>query len=607
MSALPTSDVRLLVPQAGGPLVDRLRGRHGDRRARAADRLRQRRRHAAGARLRAHARDQRSPRHRRQPRRRSSARCSARAWCSGLCGAAVAVGAGVGADPRAAVDRACRFPARSRSTCASMPACSASRCWSPCVAGAARRADAGAEGVVDAAGGGSARATRRRRASAGCRWALRDVLVVAQLALTAVLLVVAGLLLRTLGASQSADVGFRMDGRRRAVGRHRHGALLTGARGAVLGAGARACARASRRRRPRHWRHRGCPSTSTSVRRPFMIEGKPTTPDDRGEIVSNVAVSPDYFRDAGHPDRRRARVRRRRSAGRAARRRHQRDHGAPLLARRERGRPTFQLTSDSARTKFQVVGVTRDHRAAHCCRAAVAVSPLRRRAAARALQLRRGPHARAMRRNCSSAMRRELLAIEPGPRLHQQFDDGSRGGDVAAAAARRRRAGRRLRRRRHAARRHRAVRRHRVLGGAAHARDWRPRGHWRRPRGDVLALDHASGPGAGRRSVPVGRYSRWPPLAANALAAARSTALARSTRSPGLRRSASARRRARRQLSSRPAGDAGRSRHGAPGGIGSGLVTDSARASLTRQWLVRAPTSDSTCTRIPLAAISPRP
>ena len=40
------------------------------------------------------------------------------------------------------------------------------------------------------------------------RFALRDVLVVGQVALTAVLLVVAGLLLRSLGASQRADVGF---------------------------------------------------------------------------------------------------------------------------------------------------------------------------------------------------------------------------------------------------------------------------------------------------------------------------------------------------------------------------------------------------------------
>ena len=46
---------------------------------------------------------------------------------------------------------------------------------------------------------------------AGCRWALRDGLVVAQVSLTVVLLVMAGLLLRSLGASQRADVGFRTE------------------------------------------------------------------------------------------------------------------------------------------------------------------------------------------------------------------------------------------------------------------------------------------------------------------------------------------------------------------------------------------------------------
>jgi predicted permease len=46
----------------------------------------------------------------------------------------------------------------------------------------------------------------------GRRWALRDALVVAQVALTAVLLVVAGLLLRSVAASERANVGFETDG-----------------------------------------------------------------------------------------------------------------------------------------------------------------------------------------------------------------------------------------------------------------------------------------------------------------------------------------------------------------------------------------------------------
>jgi len=46
----------------------------------------------------------------------------------------------------------------------------------------------------------------------GARWTLRDALVAGQMALTVVLLVVAGLLLRSLGASQRAEVGFRPEG-----------------------------------------------------------------------------------------------------------------------------------------------------------------------------------------------------------------------------------------------------------------------------------------------------------------------------------------------------------------------------------------------------------
>lgn len=44
------------------------------------------------------------------------------------------------------------------------------------------------------------------------RWAARDLLVAGQIAFTALLLVVSGLLLRSLAASERADVGFRTDG-----------------------------------------------------------------------------------------------------------------------------------------------------------------------------------------------------------------------------------------------------------------------------------------------------------------------------------------------------------------------------------------------------------
>ena len=68
MSAVPTDDVRLLVPQAGGVLSLGAAGVMAHRRPGAAHRLRQRRRHAAGARLGAAPRDQRAAGGGRQPR-----------------------------------------------------------------------------------------------------------------------------------------------------------------------------------------------------------------------------------------------------------------------------------------------------------------------------------------------------------------------------------------------------------------------------------------------------------------------------------------------------------------------------------------------------------
>ena len=66
---------------------------------------------------------------------------------------------------------------------------------------------ASAPSVVTDLRGGTASGRRNGR-----RWSLGDLLVVSQVALTAVLLIVAGLLLRSLGASERADVGFRSAG-----------------------------------------------------------------------------------------------------------------------------------------------------------------------------------------------------------------------------------------------------------------------------------------------------------------------------------------------------------------------------------------------------------
>lgn len=134
----------------------------------------------------------------------------------------------------------------------------------------------------------------------GRRWALGDVLVVGQLALTAVLLVVAGLLLRSLGASQSANVGFRTEGL----------AIVSADTDMV---------RYSPERGEQFWnqaleRVNALPGVESAAfvapRMPLdvnynqtsiLIDGKAYGPDDRGEVVANVAVSPAYFSAMGIP------------------------------------------------------------------------------------------------------------------------------------------------------------------------------------------------------------------------------------------------------------------------------------------------------------------
>ena len=195
---------------------------------------------------------------------------------------------------------------------------------------------------------------------AGRRWALRDLLVVSQLALTMVLLVVAGLLLRTLAASQTADVGFRTSG-----------LAMVSADTAMV--------RYSSERRDQFWRQAlervqtmpGVQSAAlVSPRMPFdvnynqtaiRIDGKTYDSTDRGDVIGNVSVSPEYFRTLDVPI----------VAGRpftdADR------EGAPLVAivnetaaRRfwpgesAVGR-TFELAFRRGQ-KYQVIGVSRDHR-----------------------------------------------------------------------------------------------------------------------------------------------------------------------------------------------------------------------------------------------------
>jgi predicted permease len=134
----------------------------------------------------------------------------------------------------------------------------------------------------------------------GRRVALRDALVVGQLALTAVLLVVAGLMLRSLNASMAANVGFQPEG-------------------LALVAADTDMVRYPPERGVQFWnaaleRVRSIPGVESaalaSPRLPFdinrnqtsiRIDGREYPSEDRGDTVANVAVSPDYFTTLGVP------------------------------------------------------------------------------------------------------------------------------------------------------------------------------------------------------------------------------------------------------------------------------------------------------------------
>ena len=245
---------------------------------------------------------------------------------------------------------------------------------------------------------------------AGRRWALRDALVVGQLALTAVLLVVAGLLLRSFGASRAADVGFRIDGL------------------AVLSADMDMM-RYSPERSQQFWtqaldRVRALPGVESAAvvtpRLPFdvnfnqtsiRIDGKQYGTDDRGETVANVYASPEYFATMGIP------VVEGRNFAVSDR------EGAPLVAvvNESMARRFWPNSSAVGRTfrlsfgtgQYTVIGVTRDHRVhtvAENPTPYLHFSALQRPSRFNHLLARTSGDAEAL----VFAMRRELLTLEPG-------------------------------------------------------------------------------------------------------------------------------------------------------------------------------------------------
>lgn len=249
------------------------------------------------------------------------------------------------------------------------------------------------------------------RRAAGRRWAMRDVLVTAQLALTMVLLVVAGLLLRSLAGSESADVGFRTSNL----------AMIAADTGMV---------RYTAEQSEQFWsqaleRVEAWPDVVSaalvSPRMPFdlnynqtsvRIGGKTYSGTDQGDVVANVSVSPDYFTTLG------VSVVEGRGFTAADRR------GAPLvavvnetMARRfwpggDAVGATFTLAFGDGQP-YHVIGIVSDHRVFAVNEAP---TPYLHFAAAQRpsrynylVARTRGEASSAL-----SALRRELLAIEPG-------------------------------------------------------------------------------------------------------------------------------------------------------------------------------------------------
>jgi predicted permease len=129
---------------------------------------------------------------------------------------------------------------------------------------------------------------------AGRRWALRDALVGAQVALTAVLLVVAGLLLRSLAESQRADVGFRTENL----------ALLsfdtdmvryTPDRGLQFWADALTRVRALPGVRSVATVSPTAPFEFNFNQHEIRLDNRTYEPGARGETIENVAMSPGYL------------------------------------------------------------------------------------------------------------------------------------------------------------------------------------------------------------------------------------------------------------------------------------------------------------------------
>ena len=134
----------------------------------------------------------------------------------------------------------------------------------------------------------------------GRRWNMRDALVVSQVALTAVLLVVAGLLLRSLGASQRADVGFDPKGVA-AIALDTDMVRYTPERGREFWRQAQARVAALPGVTSVGIISPTLPFTFNFSQQEVRIDNRTYAEGQRGEIIENVAVSPQYLQTMGVP------------------------------------------------------------------------------------------------------------------------------------------------------------------------------------------------------------------------------------------------------------------------------------------------------------------
>ena len=134
----------------------------------------------------------------------------------------------------------------------------------------------------------------------GRRFALRDALVVSQVALTAVLLVVAGLLLRSLGASQHAEVGFETRGLA-AIALDTDMVRYEPARGLEFWRQALARVQTLPGVSSAGLVSPTLPFTFNFNQTELRIDNRTYPEGQRGEIIENVSVSPDYLSTLGVP------------------------------------------------------------------------------------------------------------------------------------------------------------------------------------------------------------------------------------------------------------------------------------------------------------------